>query len=110
MTNVVPLPVYPEKPTGADLEAIRAAKSMLDTDILIRPSKAVLRSPGRILALREKPDFVCEFALISDITPENIKPALAWILGLNEDYEASGMITMLREIFGESVEEVHDAV
>lgn len=110
MTNILPLPVYPKKPTGDDLEAIRVAKSMLDTDMLIRPSQALRRSPGRILALREKPDFACEFALISDITPENIKPALEWILGLNESYEGYTIIKMLKEIFGESVQEITESV
>lgn len=84
------------------------AKSMLDTDILVKPVKALPRSPGRVLALREKPDFVCEFALISDTRPEQLKPALEWVLGLNTEYDGHGMITMLQEIFGESVQEIEN--
>lgn len=106
MTNIIPLPVYPHKPTGADLEAIRKAKAMIDTDVLIKPVKALPRSPGRVLALREKPNFACDFALISDTRPQILKPALEWVLGLNEEYEGHSVITMLREIFGESVKEI----
>lgn len=109
MTSIVPLPVYPSKPTGADLEAIRVAKSMLDTDILVKPVKALPRSPGRVLALREKPNFVCDFAFISDNRPQFLRPALAWVLGLNEEYEGHSVITMLQEIFGESVKEIPNA-
>lgn len=101
-----PLPVYPAKPSGSDLTALKAAKAMIKTDILIQPVRAVPGSPGRILAFREKPNFACDYALIKEPTPQEIKPALEWALGLNDYYQGVGTIALLREVFGPEVEEI----
>jgi hypothetical protein len=41
MTNVVPLPIYPSKPTGDDLAMLRVAKEQVVTDTLVKPVKAI---------------------------------------------------------------------
>lgn len=55
MTNIVPLPIYPSKPTESDLAILKAAKGMVATTVLIKPVRAVPGSPGRIIALRRGP-------------------------------------------------------
>ena len=79
---------------------------MIKTEVLIQPVRALPGSPGRILALREKPNFACEYALIKDPVPSEIKPALEWILGMNESYSGHDAIVLLREVFGPEVEEI----
>lgn len=106
MAEIRPIAIYPSAPTGADLTALKKAKALIDTDILIKPVRAVPGSPGPLLALREKPEFVCDYALVEEVTPEQIKPALEWVLGLNNNYRGYSAIVMLREVFGPDVEEI----
>lgn len=108
MTDVRPLPVYPRKPVNADLELIKQAKKELNLDILIQPVKAVAGSPGRILALRETPDFICDHALVKNPTVESIKAALTWILLETEDKRGVTARMMLSEILGGEVNEITD--
>ena len=104
--SIRPLPIYPSVPTGDGLAAIKKAKAAIKSDLLVKPVRAIPGSPGRILAIREKPNFVCSYALVENPTEENLKPALEWILGLNENYKGYGAIVMLREIFGLEVTEI----
>jgi len=106
MTNVVPLPIYPSKPTGDDLRLLRGAKEQVVTDTLVKPVNAVPGSPGRIIALREKPEWICEYAYIPNPNPASMKAALEWALGLTEDARGVTVIKTLREIFGPGVREV----
>jgi hypothetical protein len=106
MTDVIPLPVYPWKPTGKDLEMLRQAKQNLKSSLLISPEQAVPGSPGRILALRESPNFLCDHALVRNPTVESVQAALAYCLGLNDDPRATTVVKMLRETFGDGVVEI----
>jgi hypothetical protein len=106
MTDVVPLPIYPSKPTGDDLAMLRAAKEQVVTDTLVKPVKALPGSPGRIIALREKPGWLCDYAYIPNPNPASMKSALEWALGLTEDARGITVIRTLREIFGPAVREV----
>jgi len=99
------LPVYPSVPTGADLELFRSAKSKLSLDYLIKPVRAVYGSPFRIIALRERPDFICDHALVAKPNVDSIQAAMEWALSDKEDSRAKTVISMLREIFGEGVRE-----
>lgn len=105
-STIRPLPVYPSAPTGADLSLFREAKDKLGLDYLIQPVDAVVRSPGRIIALRERPNFICDHAFVPNPNPESISAALEWALGDSEDQRATSVLDMLRDIFGRGVQEV----
>ena len=106
MTNIVPLPIYPSKPTGDDLAILKAAKELVVTETLIKPVRAVPGSPGRVIALREKPGWLCDYAYIPNPNPDSMKAALEWALGLTEDARGITVIRTLREIFGPGVREL----
>jgi hypothetical protein len=108
VAEVRPLPVYPSAPTGDVLSAIKEAKASMSTSILIKPVRAVPGSPGRILAIGKRPDFLCDYALVEEPTASSIKPALEWILDLRDDYKGYSAIVLLREVFGRDVEEITD--
>lgn len=75
-------------------------------DFLVTPVKAVPGSPGRILAIGEKPPFVCDYALVAKPTVESIKNALEWVLGDHDDPRARTVVQVLEEIFGNGVKEI----
>jgi len=106
MTEVLPLPMYPCKPTGDDLRLLKEAKDQVVTTALVKPVKAVPGSPGRIIALREKPTWICEYAYIPTPNAQSMKAALEWALGIKEDARGVTVIRTLREIFGQGVREV----
>lgn len=106
MTKIHPLPIYPSAPTGDDLRLLREAKERLDVDILIRPSKALPRSPGRVIALRERPDWICDYAFIPEPNVESLTNALKWALSDEYDSRAVSIVSQLREIFGNGVQEI----
>jgi len=106
MTDIRPLPVYPHKPTGRDLDLLRAAKSRLDTSLKILPVDAVIGSPGRVLALYESPDWICDHALVKNPTIESLKAALEWILYETDDPRGTTVLKVLKETFGDGVKEI----
>jgi len=106
MASIMPLPIYPAKPTGYDLEILKQAKALIPGNILIQPVRAVLGSPGRVIALREKPYWVCDYAFIPKPTVESLKSALEWALELKEDARGITVIKVLKEIFGEHTREL----
>jgi hypothetical protein len=101
-----PLPIYPSKPQGAILEALKQAKVNLDLSYLISPEKAVPGSPGRVLAIGEKPNFLCEYAYVANPTVESLQSALSWVLGLTEDPRGVTVARMLSELWGGEVKEI----
>jgi hypothetical protein len=106
LSNIVPLPVYPHKPVGGDLELIKKAKANIKTDIRIQPVDAVPGSPGRVLALRERPNFICEHAFVEAPDENNIQAALEWIVLGGEDARGTSVTMMLKEILGDGVKQV----
>jgi hypothetical protein len=106
LSNVIPLPVYPHKPVGADLELIKKAKANIKTDIRIQPVDAVPGSPGRVLALRERPNFICEHAFIETPDENNIQAALEWVILGGEDKRGTSVTMMLKEILGDGVKQI----
>jgi hypothetical protein len=106
MAEIRPLPIYPSAPTGDELTALKTAKDMLNLPFLVKPMDAVPGSPGRILALGKRPDFLCDHALVAKPTVESIKSALEWVLGEHEDKRATTMAQMLQEIFKGEVKEL----
>jgi hypothetical protein len=78
----------------------------METDIRIQPVDAVPGSPGRVLALRQRPNFICEHAFIEAPDEKNIQAALEWVILGGEDGRGTSVTMMLREIFGEGVKEI----
>lgn len=106
MPDLIPLPVYPRKPRGKDLEMLKEAKSFLNVKFLIQPVDAVPGSPGRVLALRESPNFLCDHALVRNPTVSSVQAALAYCLGLTDDTRGTTVLKMLKETFGEETREL----
>jgi hypothetical protein len=106
MSDIHPLPVYPRKPTGADLALFKAAKERLHSELLIQPVDAVPGSPTRIISLREKLPWIADHAYVANPTVDSVEAALKWALGLTEDTRATTVIHMLKESFGEGVKEI----
>ncbi|NBR24515.1 MAG: hypothetical protein EBU08_12235 [Micrococcales bacterium] len=106
MADIIPLPVWPRKPTGPDLDLIKQAKSSLSYPHLIQPVDAVPGSPGIILALRERPNFICDHAFVQNVTLESITAALKHCLGLTDDSRGTTVTMMLKEVFGEELKEI----
>lgn len=107
MTDITPLPVFPRKPQGDVLELLKQAKAKLSTTLLISPENAVPGSPGRVLAIGEKPTFMCDYAYVASPTVESLTQALSWCLGLVEDARGVTIGRMLSEIMGGEVRELH---
>jgi hypothetical protein len=85
---------------------LKEAKVYISADILIQPVRAVRGSPGRIIALREKPNWICDYAYIPEPNVESLKNALEWALELKEDSRGITVIRTLKEIFGEQTREL----
>jgi hypothetical protein len=111
MPEVLPLPIYPYKPTGQQLTVFKSAKEKVNTTTLVQLVKAVPGSPGRIIAMGEKPTWLCEYAYIPNpkidsATIDSLEAAINWALGIKEDARGVTVIRTLREIFGPGVKEV----
>jgi hypothetical protein len=106
MTNLIPLPVYPSKPSGELLDMIKEAKGLINTRTMVQPVRAVHGSPGRVLAIGQRPDWICEYAYIEEPSVKSIKEAMEWILGIKEDPRGMTIIRVMREIFGPGVKDV----
>ena len=103
---MIPLPMYPGLPKSEVMGMIKEAKAQIQTDALVKPVRAVAGSPGRILAIGEKPDWICEYAYVKEPSTQSFKEALEWILGIKEDPRGVTIIRTLTEIFGPGVREV----
>lgn len=106
MTKTRILPVYPSVPTGADLELFKSAKGELSLDYLLKPVRGLYGSPFRIIALRERPDFICDYAFVEKPTVESIRDAMGWALGDHEDSRAVTIVSALEKIFKGEVKEI----
>ena len=106
MPDVTPLPVWPQKPQEPILAMLKQAKAQLQTSILISPERAVPGSPGRVLAIGSKPNFLCDYAYVANPTVESLTQALAWCLHLKEDVRGVTIARMLSEIMGGEVKEI----
>lgn len=105
MSDLTPLPIYAPG-IEVDLEPIKAAKAALDLPIKVKPVDAERTRGLRVLAY-EKPDWLCDFFLVSEATPpERLQRALAWVLSDVEDEEATTTLDTLNVVFGGGVVEI----
>lgn len=104
---MIPLPIYPGLPSSEVMGMIKEAKAQVGTSALIKPVRAVKGSPGRILAIGEKPEWICEYAYVENPSTQSFKEALEWILEMREDPRGITVTRMLKEIFGPGVRELH---
>ena len=110
MSDLIPIPVYPRKPSGPDLDLLKQAKQALKSNTLIQPVDAVPGSPGRILALREPLPWLADHALVRNPTLESVTAALSYCMGLNDDPRATTVLKVLKETFGEETREIADDI
>jgi hypothetical protein len=104
------LPIFAETLSTDDLNRIKEAKAALDVEFLVKPVRALVGSPGRILAIGSKPDFIAfdGYAFIPDTTSKGLGMALAWVLGDADDPRAITAEKMMKEIFGEETREIDE--
>lgn len=97
-----------------DLSPIKAAKAELDLPFKVVPSRACLPdtppSDVRILAIDDKPDWICDYVLVSSRTSlEGMKDALRWVLTGEGAEIATSAAEALNEILGPGVREISQA-
>lgn len=105
-STIRPLPIYPSAPTGADLSLLKGAKVSLGIPFLIQPVDAVPGSPGRVIALRKRPDFICDYAFVPEPNEKSIEAALDWAFSDKVDKRATTVVQQLEDIFGKGVKEI----
>lgn len=105
--SVDPEPLYfwPESAWHKYSEAIREAKSRIKTNRRLVPRLA-FPGCGKVLALEERPDFVCEYGLVMTTDPDRIQIALECYLGLRNDPRWVTLEKSLSAMLGTTVREV----
>lgn len=101
--------VYPTI-TDADMASIRAAKAQMDVDYRVLVKVATLAScgvSGRVLALREAPDFLTAYAMVKNTDNlEGMAEAIYWAVSRVVDNRASTIADRLSELAGKPVTEL----
>lgn len=101
--------VYPTV-TDADMASIRAAKAQMDVDYRVLVKVATLAScgvSGRVLALREAPDFLTAYAMVKNTDNlEGLAEAIHWAVTRVVDNRASTIADRLTEVSGKTVTEM----
>lgn len=88
--------------TEPDMALLRTAKAGMNVDYQIVPKVAEIGScgvSGRVLALREPPDFLTDHALVRD--PENmegLRAAIDWTVSRYADARATTVLQMVQAI------------
>jgi len=100
------LPIWPSTPTGDDLSLFKSAKDDLFLDYLIQPVPALRGSPFRVIALRTRPEFICDYAFVPNPSKQSIFNAMEWALGDKDDPRAMTVLKQMKQIFGAGVREV----
>lgn len=106
MTSIRPLPIYPDVPSGDGLRMLKHAKQSLGIQELVKPVRAVPGSPGRIIAIGEKPEWITDYVHVGEPSFESFKDALMFALRDAKSDTAKTVLEQLQDIFGEGVREV----
>lgn len=106
MTELLPLAIWGG--TAADIPALKRAKAALNLPYNLVPVQAVPGSPTRVLALRDRPPFLCDYSIVhTGDSDARMIAALEWVLNPHiKDDRAFLLIDGLRGIFGEGVTEI----
>lgn len=97
--TLLPLPIFPYPVSKEDMDAIKAAKASMNVDFKVLPRPAVPGSPGRVLALREKPSWFTAYAPVAHPErPESMKAALEWVLSDKDDPRGVTDVQWLQEL------------
>lgn len=103
---VVPLCLYPWKTLCADLSPLKIAFESLHLPMRVKPSRALPASPGTILAVGSKPDFLCRYIYVASVDSPGLAEAIRIVL-LNLDNEwIYDELDMLNDIMGGGVVEL----
>lgn len=80
---------------------IAEAKNNINSGLTVTPTQAL---PGavRVIAV-EKPDFICDYALVKSGSLEGFTAALEWYFGVKEDPRVTTAAKMLSQIMGGEV-------
>mgnify|MGYP000040436031 CR=1 FL=1 len=106
MDKVVHVAFYPDRPRGSFLTAVKEAKADINTDLLVKPVKAVPETPARVVAVGETPHWICDHVFVPPGNRNALREALEWALGLKDDTLTVTVLHQLREVFGPEVEEI----
>lgn len=109
-SGVTPLPIYPWEAVSADLGRVKEAFESLHLKASVRPVAARPGSPGTILAIGEKPNFICRYALVSSVDSPGLPYALRVVLQGLDDDRLVDEIDMLNEILGPGVKEIDETI
>jgi hypothetical protein len=110
MTSVIPLPVYPKKPTGEILDMFREAKHLVAKrnghDFMVQIIDVTKGFTGKIIAIGKRPDFFAPHYYIENPSVENISYGLEWLVFDQKHPSADSGIFVLRETLGQGVFEL----
>lgn len=109
------LPIlWGKTPRQSDWVALSRAKDTFGYSDMVQPATALQGSPGRILAIGRRPDWLCEYNYVDDTADPRLPGVLQWCLDDTiTDPQAPTYADMLSHWFGGTVtfsgEEPHDA-
>jgi hypothetical protein len=110
MTSIIPLPVYPNKPTGELLDMFREAKHLVakrnNSDFMVQLVSVTKGFTGKIVAIGKRPDFFAPHYYIETPSVENISYALEWLVFDQKHPSADSGIFVLKEALGQGVIEL----
>lgn len=107
-TDVQFLNIYTKGDRDSELAAIREAKQQLNLNVQVKP---VIATPGfgRVLAIGERPPFICDHALVKDVNNiESLKAALKWCITGEHDDRVTTMEKWLSRLFNGKVVEKNE--
>jgi hypothetical protein len=103
------LPIWCENMTDETWKLIAAAIRELNINFKIKPVKAVPGSPGIILAIGSRPEWVCDgYALVEDPHTDGLRVALDVILNNRHDARIVTDLKILQRFFGAEVKILED--
>jgi hypothetical protein len=106
LTKQILLHIWTKGNRDVELPYIRQAKWQIATDIKLIP---VAAKPGavRVIAIGERPPFLCDHALIKDVTNvASVKAALEWYIDDNGDSRVTTIEKWLSRLMGAEVKEI----
>ena len=96
---VLPI-LWEHEPTEGDWAALQRAKAATGYTDLVQPVRAVPGSPGRVLAVGSRPDWLTEYFEVADTSDPMLEDAMRWILFGGDDIRAMNDVAQLSMWFG----------